>query len=437
MNLKYKRQIFKALCCLLASALGLMANVRVANATLSSEFLLAEQAVTRVMGAARNLVASKPYRFDTGVCFGLAVLKRGDFIRSTHPLEKGVEYLIFAAGDKTVQNIDLEVSNSVGKLLSRDMAPTNKPSVISYVPQSTGNYNLLMRLRKSRNASGMCALVVMRRTGGYALPLSVLNEAAKPEEGMTAELKSLDNLLRFHHAHNAWAMYGTVLKQDGTARIPNVKFETAPHLIFAGSGDERATDIDLYLSNGAGQRIAESTKQGATAMLNGQTQGDQNYSMTVANRKSKGASMIVVFAFDVMNAQPTTNSGAAVRPVNVSIDGKMLPGAVEVNGAVMVPLRGVFEAMGAHVQYNAANRTILATVGQDQLLMQVGVAQAATQWPHFFAPSSTGDCMRVACWCRCASSPKVAAPSCVGTVPRAPLSSKAPMVIMPTAWATI
>ena len=51
-------------------------------------------------------------------------------------------------------------------------------------------------------------------------------------------------------------------------------------------------------------------------------------------------------------------------------------GAVEINGSVMVPLRGVFEALGAQVQYNAQNRMIMATNGNDRLVMQVGVAAA-------------------------------------------------------------
>jgi len=42
------------------------------------------------------------------------------------------------------------------------------------------------------------------------------------------------------------------------------------------------------------------------------------------------------------------------------------------NGRVLVPLRGVFEEMGAYVDWNAANRTVTATRGQTDVRLRIG-----------------------------------------------------------------
>ena len=369
-----KLQLSRAISLLVLSAVLIAANVRPARASLSSEYRPVEQAVTNVMRAAQNVVARTPYQFDAGVCFGVAVIRRGDFISSQYPLQKGVDYVFFGAGDKSVQNVDLEISDSSGKVIARDVAADAKPA-IRYIAKSTGAHRLTMRLKKSSGASSFCALIVMRRSGGYALPVSVLREIAKPEANIPQEMKQYDKLMRFHRVRNEWAIYGAVLKQGDATMLSDLRFESGNHVLGAVS-DGRATDIDLYLSNAANQRVAQSTDGGANPGLVYRTDGNQKYGITVANRKSKGASLIFIIAFDVTAVQPTTQSGAAVRAANVSINGQMLTGALEINGAVMVPLRSVFEALGAQVQYNSANRSIVATAGKDRLVMQVGVAAA-------------------------------------------------------------
>jgi hypothetical protein len=45
---------------------------------------------------------------------------------------------------------------------------------------------------------------------------------------------------------------------------------------------------------------------------------------------------------------------------------------IETNGSVLVPLRGVFEAMGANVDYNSADHTILANKGDRSVLLPLG-----------------------------------------------------------------
>ena len=66
--------------------------------------------------------------------------------------------------------------------------------------------------------------------------------------------------------------------------------------------------------------------------------------------------------------------------IQVNLDGSPLSfGSVppaNVNGRVLVPLRGVFEALGAQVDYQASTRTVLAAKGNTNLRLQIGSATA-------------------------------------------------------------
>lgn len=67
---------------------------------------------------------------------------------------------------------------------------------------------------------------------------------------------------------------------------------------------------------------------------------------------------------------------AAAAPIRVSIDGSPVAfrGAPpqRVNGAILVPLRGVFEGLGATVVFHPETRTIEATRGKTDLIMRLG-----------------------------------------------------------------
>ncbi len=70
----------------------------------------------------------------------------------------------------------------------------------------------------------------------------------------------------------------------------------------------------------------------------------------------------------------------AAQDIRVSVNGDPVAFAgqppVQRLGTVLVPLRGVFEKLGANVQYDAATRTILAVKGPTTVSLRLGEAQA-------------------------------------------------------------
>lgn len=68
---------------------------------------------------------------------------------------------------------------------------------------------------------------------------------------------------------------------------------------------------------------------------------------------------------------------AGAQGINVTVDGQTVPfnngmGPKSVNGRVLVPLRGVFEQMGAYVQWNPATRDVIATRADSDVRLHIG-----------------------------------------------------------------
>ena len=77
---------------------------------------------------------------------------------------------------------------------------------------------------------------------------------------------------------------------------------------------------------------------------------------------------------------PATPAAAAPPAITVSVDGTPLAfagqGPIVRGGSVLVPLRGVFERLGAGVQYSGATHTIIAVKGETTVSLRLGDASA-------------------------------------------------------------
>jgi len=69
-------------------------------------------------------------------------------------------------------------------------------------------------------------------------------------------------------------------------------------------------------------------------------------------------------------------AGVKAQGIQVQVDGDPVRfsgiGPREMSGRVMVPLRGVLEKLGAYVDYDAGNRTVIATKGDTNIELGIG-----------------------------------------------------------------
>jgi hypothetical protein len=79
-------------------------------------------------------------------------------------------------------------------------------------------------------------------------------------------------------------------------------------------------------------------------------------------------------------APPTAAPAQPQAAINVTVNGEAVPfpgqGPIQQGGTVLVPLRGVFEKLGATVQYEAPTKTIIAVKGATTVTLRLGDATA-------------------------------------------------------------
>ena len=220
-------------------------------------------------------------------------------------------------------------------------------------------------------------MVVMRKTGGYALPVSSIRSAAAPSEKMSPEVSQVADQLRFHRVSNQWAAFGAVLKQGDATQVPGLRYESGNH-VFVGGSDGRASDVDLALLSSSGQKLIESKQAGANPAMVYQTNGNEVYRLMLTNRRSTGASLVFLIALDIKGAAGGGGGSAPAvrRDITLQLNGEKVEfekgGPIEINGRVMVPLVELFEALGADVEFNAGDNSYSLTEDDDEIILKIG-----------------------------------------------------------------
>lgn len=91
------------------------------------------------------------------------------------------------------------------------------------------------------------------------------------------------------------------------------------------------------------------------------------------------AALPVLISLAAVSAGPMT-AAAQAQGINVTVNGDAVAFAgqqpVQRFGTVLVPLRGVFERLGANVQYESATKTIVAIKGPTTVSLRLGASQA-------------------------------------------------------------
>jgi len=101
---------------------------------------------------------------------------------------------------------------------------------------------------------------------------------------------------------------------------------------------------------------------------------EEGYIRIMSTRNGKYAALGVVALATLAPA------GARAQDINVTVDGDVIQFVgqkpIQRFGTVLVPLRGVFERLGANVAYDGATRTILAVKGATSVSLKLGSSQA-------------------------------------------------------------
>ena len=354
------------------------------KAAIEREGTRAAEALAENMRVAKKFAQRFPeYKFARFGCFFGAHLRQGGKVEETLPLQTGTSYMFFAAGDSQASDVNLSVLDYKGHVVRQDIKPDAK-AAFEVKPKYSGSHKMVLSLKSSKAGRSFCVVTVLS-TKGYDVPLDDLGTVGG------ASLTAVSRVAATYGGHiydrpGSWAFYGAVI-QKGTNLGTDYKLYPSGPFLFLGVGDKSTKDLDMYLVNTQEQAVAGSTQAGSTPYIAANlTQG--KYSVAVSNNYSTRPGFAMLTILDLSSAPGGGSSGGGSSGASTSAGGvrggitvymnnqPLNLGAVQVGGRVLVPMRAIFEAIGATVRYDPNTRVIQSTLDGDTLTMQVGNVMA-------------------------------------------------------------
>lgn len=316
-------------------------------------------------GSATNLTITLPLKHNAKA-FGYYVEQRGEYMVVGFKLAPQI-----AAGDLTSNDL-------TGAVVLIDAGHGGTDSGAAGPPGTAGplekNINLVIANYAKDKLEAMGAQVVMTRTGDDTLSLAervVQILAVKPDLSISIHSNSIDSSADYSKTRGFRAYYtydtaaaavslisGQVSRLAGTneatpvvSNLALTRIENCPALLLENAFMSSPADYELMIQSDYQQRFGEAIAEAAAAYLS------QNADNSAT-------------AYPVTEMSQAVLSDAANRPISVFLDGQQLSFDVEPllqNDVTLVPLRAIFEALQAQVDWNADAQTVNACKDDTQI----------------------------------------------------------------------
>jgi len=183
----------------------------------------------------------------------------------TIPLKPNTSYRVLAAGDNDAKDVDVEVTNSAGKIVAID-GKVDPTAVASWTTKKGGDHTVRIRLYASKN-NVPCVCMAIVLTQGKS------GSQGKYVEQASAHLIKLINAANasgYKLRDNKLSIGGGWLKQNTSdwIRIFPTPLKASTDYRFLAAGDNDAKDVDVEVTNSAGKVVAIDGKTDPTAVAN-------------------------------------------------------------------------------------------------------------------------------------------------------------------------
>lgn len=278
----------------------LLACLASAGSALAGPFEYLAQSLDRItqMASVVNL-ADYDYR-ASGSLYGYFLDPGADNGLITE-FQAGREYLILAAGDEDVIDLDLVITDvhNRKRVHGADVLGDATP-VVSFVPPRTGRFEIRLYNHVAVRP-GFCSFVILEKTGQGSFSLNEITEALTHVLVLSREFTDLyySDLPR-----NNLILFGGRLSEGETQTTFDITLPTGLHTALA-SGSGRIHDVDVevrqqYRANSKdGFIVGEDKDDMPIAVAPFPTRGG-NYSITIKNYESLGSG----FVFAVLLRNP-------------------------------------------------------------------------------------------------------------------------------------
>ena len=259
-----------------------------------------DQALNDVVRKAATLAQGNDFGLEEGEVTLLGtLLAPAGTANWTRAFAANTNYALLAGGDADVQTLEIQVRDAAGNVVARSGALGRDP-VVMFTPSAAGDYEVRIVLAAAARSS-FCTLAFLRE-GVEAVPTERIRSASARYLGLAPLVRE-----RFGDPHlrvvpGSWALFGAVLPPEGSVQTPPLAFGAGPHVIVA-AGDDRVTDVDLFLFDAEGAELAKDEATDPTATLAHTTVTGTAYRVGVRNYASNGRGLVFATVFDLSPAE--------------------------------------------------------------------------------------------------------------------------------------
>lgn len=199
-----------------------------------------EQALTRVI-VKSTLLNIVDYDYFPGNCLFGAYLSMGESQSLKAHFEKGVTYVVMAAGDDDIVDLDLELLSTSGEALLKDTDVDPAP-YLEFTPNFSGQMSLKITNYTSIN-DGFCVMVILRESSSAEFSTSQLAEAL---DNVIAH-SQIAYIVSSRFARNSFCLFGGRLKSGADTYIFNTHPQPGNYLL-VGAGSDNIQDVDVSVT---------------------------------------------------------------------------------------------------------------------------------------------------------------------------------------------
>jgi len=209
------------------------------HAIANDEFDRLNESVSTVVaaGALMNLV---DYNFNSGNCLFGYSLDQGAEQSLTSYFYSNTDYVIIAAGESKVQDLDLKITDQDGMTTLFNDSDNSSVAVLTFRFSSSGRRKIVIKNYRSTGNS-FCSFIVLAKTGTNNVNLTLVSESLTNSLIFGTLTSALVDNYRF--PHNKMVAFGGIYGQGAWDGIYNIGLATGTYA-FLSAGSDNVSDMD-------------------------------------------------------------------------------------------------------------------------------------------------------------------------------------------------
>lgn len=216
--------------------------------------------------------------FDDGWNSGGCLMSNGESAEFTREFKAYHTYTIMASGTDGALDVDLEVCDSLGRVITKDTR-ADKDAVVSFRPTFSGRYTIRLKLARGIGRP-MCYFAVFVDHGGWDISLDTFTRVLAK---LTAALIVLDGTLE--------RFYGCILEPTEQTSVSVSGLRGSYFAVAVGS--DNASDLDLVVRR-AGLVIAKDELDDAYPICEFENMFGGQVSVEISYFSGKGSAFVLV-----------------------------------------------------------------------------------------------------------------------------------------------